>query len=170
MNLLIINGPNLNLLGQREPKIYGKETLQDILDDVFLYSKNHNINVEEFQSNHEGEIVDMIQKKAEKLLLDVLFFQSNHEGELIDFIQNNASVSDGIIINPGALTHYSIALRDALSDSRLKIVEVHISNIHAREQFRHISVIAPISEGQIAGLGLNGFLYALEYFKDLGIG
>ena len=140
MKILIINGPNLNMLGKRDGSVYG--------------TKNY------------ADLVDMIEKEAEKLLIDVLFFQSNHEGELIDFIQNNSNDSDGIIINPGALTHYSIALRDALSDSKLKIVEVHISNIHAREQFRHISVIAPISEGQIAGLGFNGFLYALEYFKD----
>ena len=120
-----------------------------------------------YGTKNYADLVDMIEKEAEKLLIDVLFFQSNHEGELIDFIQNNSNDSDGIIINPGALTHYSIALRDALSDSKLKIVEVHISNIHAREQFRHISVIAPISEGQIAGLGFNGFLYALKYFKAL---
>ena len=141
MKILIINGPNLNMLGKRDGSVYG--------------TKNY------------ADLVDMIEKEAEKLLIDVLFFQSNHEGELIDFIQNNSNDSDGIIINPGALTHYSIALRDALSDSKLKIVEVHISNIHAREQFRHISVIAPISEGQIAGLGFNGFLYALKYFKTL---
>ena len=141
MKILIINGPNLNMLGKRDDSVYG--------------TKNY------------ADLVDMIEKEAEKLLIDVLFFQSNHEGELIDFIQNNSNDSDGIIINPGALTHYSIALRDALSDSKLKIVEVHISNIHAREQFRHISVIAPISEGQIAGLGFNGFLYALKYFKAL---
>ena len=140
MKILVINGPNLNMLGNRDDSVYG--------------TKDY------------ATLVDMIQKKAEELLLDISFFQSNHEGELIDFIQNNANASDGIIINPGALTHYSIALRDALTDSKLKIVEVHISNIHAREQFRHISVIAPISEGQIAGLGFNGFLYALEYFKD----
>ena len=141
MKILIINGPNLNMLGKRDGSVYG--------------TKNY------------ADLVHMIEKEAEKLLIDVLFFQSNHEGELIDFIQNNSNDSDGIIINPGALTHYSIALRDALSDSKLKIVEVHISNIHAREQFRHISVIAPISEGQIAGLGFNGFLYALKYFKAL---
>ena len=141
MKILIINGPNLNMLGKRDGSVYG--------------TKNY------------ADLVDMIEKEAERLLIDVLFFQSNHEGELIDFIQNNSNDSDGIIINPGALTHYSIALRDALSDSKLKIVEVHISNIHAREQFRHISVIAPISEGQIAGLGFNGFLYALKYFKAL---
>ena len=141
MKILIINGPNLNMLGKRDGSVYG--------------TKNY------------ADLVYMIEKEAERLLIDVLFFQSNHEGELIDFIQNNSNDSDGIIINPGALTHYSIALRDALSDSKLKIVEVHISNIHAREQFRHISVIAPISEGQIAGLGFNGFLYALKYFKAL---
>ena len=141
MKILIINGPNLNMLGKRDGSVYGTKDYADL--------------------------VDMIEKEAERLLIDVLFFQSNHEGELIDFIQNNSNDSDGIIINPGALTHYSIALRDALSDSKLKIVEVHISNIHAREQFRHISVIAPISEGQIAGLGFNGFLYALKYFKAL---
>ena len=141
MKILIINGPNLNMLGKRDGSVYGTKNYVDL--------------------------VDMIGKEAEKLLIDVLFFQSNHEGELIDFIQNNSNDSDGIIINPGALTHYSIAFRDALSDSKLKIVEVHISNIHAREQFRHISVIAPISEGQIAGLGFNGFLYALKYFKAL---
>ena len=140
MKILVINGPNLNMLGNRDDSVYG--------------TKDY------------ATLVDMIQKKAEDLLIDVSFFQSNHEGELIDFIQNNASASDGIIINPGALTHYSIAIRDALTDTKVKIVEVHISNIHAREQFRHISVIAPISEGQIAGLGFNGFLYALEYFKD----
>ncbi len=140
MKILVINGPNLNMLGNRDDSVYG--------------TKDY------------ATLVDMIQKKAEDLLIDVSFFQSNHEGELIDFIQNNSSASDGIIINPGALTHYSIALRDALADAKVKIVEVHISNIHAREQFRHISVIAPISEGQIAGLGFNGFLYALVYFKD----
>ena len=140
MKILVINGPNLNMLGNIDDSVYG--------------TKDY------------ATLVDMIQKKAEELLLDISFFQSNHVCELIDFILNNANASDGIIIKPGALTHYSIALRDALTDSKLKIVEVHISNIHAREQFRHISVIAPISEGQIAGLGFNGFLYALEYFKD----
>jgi len=144
VKILVINGPNLNMLGNRDDSIYG--------------TKDY------------ATLVDMVQKKGEELGLNVKLFQSNHEGELIDFIQNNANGSDGIIINPGALTHYSIALRDALSDSKLKIVEVHISNIHAREQFRHISVIAPISEGQIAGLGFNGFSYALEYFKDLTTG
>ena len=106
MNLLIINGPNLNLLGQREPKIYGKKTLQDILDDVFLYSKNHNINVEAFQSNHEGEIVDMIQKSND--------------------------LYQGLIINPGALSHYSISIRDAISSISIPVVEVHLSNVFTR--------------------------------------
>ncbi len=141
MKILVINGPNLNMLGNRDDSIYGTKDYKTLEDSVL--------------------------KKALELSLKVELFQSNHEGELIDFIQNNSQGSDGIIINPGALTHYSIALRDALSDSKLKIVEVHISNIHAREQFRHISVIAPIAEGQIAGLGFSGYLYALEYFKNL---
>jgi 3-dehydroquinate dehydratase-2 len=110
------------MLGNRDDSIYGTKDYKTLEDSVL--------------------------KKALELSLKVELFQSNHEGELIDFIQNNSQGSDGIIINPGALTHYSIALRDALSDSKLKIVEVHISNIHAREQFRHISVIAPIAEGQ----------------------
>ena len=140
MKILIINGPNLNILGNRDDSIYGTKDYKTLEDSI--------------------------RNKATELSLKVQLFQSNHEGELIDFIQNNSHGSDGIIINPGALTHYSIALRDALSDSKLKIVEVHISNIHAREKFRHISVIAPISEGQIAGLGFDGYLYALEYFKN----
>ena len=118
MNLLIINGPNLNLLGQREPTIYGKETLKDILDDVYLYSKKHNINVDAFQSNHEGEIVDMIQKSND--------------------------LYQGLIINPGALSHYSISIRDAISSISIPVVEVHLSNIFTREKFRNHSVISDV--------------------------
>ena len=118
MNLLIINGPNLNLLGQREPKIYGKETLKDILNDVFLYSKKHHINVEAFQSNHEGEIVDMIQTSND--------------------------LYQGLIINPGALSHYSISIRDAISSISIPVVEVHLSNIFTREKFRNHSVISDV--------------------------
>ena len=118
MNLLIINGPNLNLLGQREPTIYGKETLKDILDDVYLYSKKHNINVDAFQSNHEGEIVDMIQRSND--------------------------LYQGLIINPGALSHYSISIRDAISSISIPVVEVHLSNIFSREKFRNHSVISDV--------------------------
>ena len=138
MNLLIINGPNLNLLGQREPKIYGKETLKDILDDVFLYSKNHNINVEAFQSNHEGEIVDMIQKSND--------------------------LYQGLIINPGALSHYSISIRDAISSISIPVVEVHLSNIFTREKFRNHSVISDVCSKMVVGFGSNGYKLAVGYF------
>ena len=138
MNLLIINGPNLNLLGQREPKIYGKETLQDILDDVYLYSKNHNINIEAFQSNHEGEIVDMIQKSND--------------------------LYQGLIINPGALSHYSISIRDAISSISIPTVEVHLSNIFIREKFRNHSVISAVCSKMVVGFGSSGYKIAVDYF------
>ena len=140
MNLLIINGPNLNLLGQREPKIYGKETLQDILDDVYLYSKNHNINIEAFQSNHEGEIVDMIQKRND--------------------------LYQGLIINPGALSHYSISIRDAISSISIPTVEVHLSNIFIREKFRNHSVISDVCSKMVVGFGSNGYKIAVNYFVN----
>jgi len=138
MNLLIINGPNLNLLGQREPKIYGKETLQDILDDVFLYSKNHNIDVEAFQSNHEGEIVDMIQKSND--------------------------LYQGLIINPGALSHYSISIRDAISSISIPVIEIHLSNVFTREKFRNHSVISDVCSQMVVGFGSSGYKIAVGYF------
>ena len=138
MNLLIINGPNLNLLGKREPKIYGKETLRDILDDVFLYSKNHDINVEAFQSNHEGEIVDMIQTSND--------------------------LYEGLIINPGALSHYSISIRDAISSISIPVVEVHLSNIFSREKFRNHSVISDVCAKMVVGFGSTGYKIAIGYF------
>ena len=133
---MVIHGPNLNLLGNREPEVYGKKTLQDI-------NKN-------------------IQKKAEELNTEVQIYQSNHEGKIIDFIQNNSGESEGIVINPGALTHYSIALRDVLAAVKIPVIEVHLSNIYKREEFRHKSVVAPIALGQISGLGPKGYIYALE--------
>ena len=133
MNLLIINGPNLNLLGQREPTIYGKETLKDILDDVYLYSKNHNFNVDAFQSNHEGEIVDMIQKSND--------------------------LYQGLIINPGALSHYSISIRDAISSISIPTVEVHLSNIFTREKFRN-----HLNGNKICGL--NMFITKTHFYKE----
>ena len=138
---LVINGPNLNLLGTRNTDIYGSKTLPDI----------------------EAEI----SKKADELGLSVQPFQSNEEGAIIDFIQSNAAQAQGIIINPGALTHYSYALRDALGDTRLPVVEVHLSNIHAREQWRRQSVIAEMARGQIAGLGWRGYIAALEILATL---
>ena len=142
MRALVINGPNLNLLGQREPSHYGVQTLADV--EEALREKARDLDAD----------------------LDLEFFQSNHEGAIIDFIQAAAPDADGAIVNAGALTHYGLSLRDALIDSRLPIVEVHLSNIHAREEFRRHSVIADIAVGQIAGLGWRGYLYALEYLAS----
>jgi len=138
MKILVIHGPNLNMLGARQVTVYGKKTLADI--DVLL------------------------QKKAAELGIELEILQSNHEGGLIDFIQKKSPDAAGIIINPGALTHYGLSLRDALTDTSLPVIEVHLSNIHAREEFRHKSVIAPIALGQIAGLGWRGYIAALDIF------
>ena len=140
MRVLVINGPNLNLLGAREPSYYGVKTLEDILE--------------------------ALEETARDLDVELEAFQSNHEGAIIDYVQVNAPGASGIIVNAGALTHYGLALRDALIDSRLPIIEVHLSNIHAREEFRRRSVLADVAVGQIAGLGWKGYLYALEYFAD----
>lgn len=136
---LLLNGPNLNLLGTREPALYGRTTLSDI----------------------ESAVVAAGEAISPPIIVDA--YQSNHEGALIDYIQEFGRHSHGIIINPGGLTHYSIALRDALAATDRPIVEVHLTNIHARETFRHHSVIAPIAVGQIAGLGADGYLLAFDY-------
>ena len=136
MKILIINGPNLNMLGKRDKAIYGDKTL--------------------------SEIDAMLKKQAKSLGIDIVSFQSNSEGALVEFIQTEAAEADAIIINPGALTHYGLSLRDALADSALPIIEVHISNIYAREEWRHKSVVAPIARGQISGLGWRGYVAALE--------
>ena len=137
MKLLVINGPNLNNLGRRDASHYGMTTL--------------------------AQIEDALRDRASELGVDVDFFQSNHEGEIIDFIQRSTDGANGIAINAGALTHYGLSIRDALTDSRLPIIEVHLSNIHARDEFRRHSVIADIAVGQIAGLGWLGYIYALDF-------
>jgi 3-dehydroquinate dehydratase-2 len=134
-HLLLINGPNLNLLGKREPHIYGSTTLHNLEQELISFANEHGVALTCFQSNHEGEIIDRIHEA---------------EGEY-----------DGIILNAGAFTHYSYAIRDAIASISVPVVEVHISNIHAREPFRHQSVIAPVVAGQIVGFGLAGYRLAI---------
>ena len=135
MRILVINGPNLNLLGTREPAIYGHQTL----DDIEL----------------------LMRTRAEKLRVDLEFFQSNHEGAIVDEIQAHRGW-DGLIINAGALTHTSLAIPDAITSVEIPAIEVHLSNVHAREAFRHHSYLSPIVWGQIVGFGFRGYLAALD--------
>jgi 3-dehydroquinate dehydratase-2 len=135
--ILLVNGPNLNLLGEREPDVYGRTTL--------------------------AEIESMVRQACEGWKVQVTAFQSNHEGEILDFIQENRKKARGIVINPGALTHTSIALHDCLKAVDLPAIEVHLSNIQAREGFRKESVVAPACRGQISGLGPRGYLLAAEW-------
>lgn len=141
IKLLVLHGPNLNMTGFREPDVYGKATLE--------------------------EINDRIQQHAKEVGADVRILQSNHEGTLIDAIQEHRSWADGIIVNPGGLTHTSVTLRDALTSVRLPVVEVHLSNVHAREEFRRHSMIAPITVGQIVGFGPNGYLLAITALANM---
>ncbi|MGY9037106.1 type II 3-dehydroquinate dehydratase [Sulfitobacter sp. M13] len=138
-SILILNGPNLNLLGTRQPDVYGKTTLADV---------------------HA-----MCSDKAKLLGFDIAFEQSNHEGALIDLIHAAKGKHAAIILNAGAYTHTSIALMDAIASVELPVVEVHLSNIHAREEFRHRSYIAPVALGQICGFGATGYLMALDALK-----
>ena len=134
--ILVLNGPNLNMLGTREPEIYGALTLADINERLRL--------------------------RAERAGLAITFLQSNHEGVLVDAIQAARGNTDYIILNAAAFTHYSIAIRDAISAAEVPVIEVHLSNIHQREKFRHHSVIAPVVWGQVAGLGAESYMAALE--------
>lgn len=143
-DILIVNGPNLNLLGKRDTAVYGKESLKDL---------------------NTG-----LANLAKSLKLKLKLFQSNSEGDIIDFLHKEAPKAAGIIINPGALTHYSYALRDAIAAVETPTIEVHISNIHGREKFRRKSVISPVCVGQISGFGFFGYAMALSYFADLSKG
>ena len=141
MKILVINGPNLNLLGKREPHIYGTTTLEDI----------------------SGRISSL----ARELGVEVAFFQSNHEGELVQKIQEAMGIYQAIVINPGAYTHTSVALRDAISSTGIPTIETHISNIYKREEFRHHSYISGVAVGQIAGFGPDSYLLALRAAASL---
>ncbi|RPF55652.1 type II 3-dehydroquinate dehydratase [Aquisalibacillus elongatus] len=132
--ILLLNGPNLNLLGQRDQSVYGAKTLQDIEQEVIRFLKRYDLEVETFQSNHEGELVDALQKASKS--------------------------SSGVIFNPAGYTHTSVAIRDAVDAIDIPVIEVHLSNIHNRESFRSNSYIAPVADGQITGLGSNGYLAA----------
>lgn len=142
MKILIINGPNINFLGIREKEIYGTNNYEYLIKIIEEKAKHEEIDIEIFQSNHEGDIIDRIQ-------------ESYHDK------------TDGIVINPGAFTHYSYAIRDALSSITIPKVEVHISNIHQREEFRHKCVTTAVCHGQICGLGLDGYLLAIDAVKNL---
>ena len=139
--ILVIHGPNMNLLGERETGVYGSFTLEDINDSLKALAKELKVEVDFFQSNIEGEIVDAIQKAKGKF--------------------------DSIVINPGGYTHYSVAIRDAISAVRMPAVEVHMSNIYAREEFRHSSVIAPVAVGQITGFSKDSYLLGLRAASSL---
>lgn len=138
--ILLINGPNLNMLGIRNKTMYGSKSLLDINQDI--------------------------QKVADKEGISIDFFQSNSEGEIIDCIHKSYGVYQGIIINPGAYGHYSIAIRDAIEAVSMPVVEVHISNIYSREQYRRHSVITDVCIGQISGLGYQGYIYAMDALKS----
>lgn len=134
--ILMLNGPNLNLLGEREPEVYGRTTL--------------------------AEIEDRVRRRAEELSCDVEFAQDNSEGGLVSALQQAPERCQGVVLNPGALGHYGLSLRDAISTIRLPVVEVHLSNVHSREPFRHRLLTAQVALGVITGLGPSGYLFALE--------
>ncbi|MDF2802371.1 MAG: 3-dehydroquinate dehydratase, type [Anaerocolumna sp.] len=142
MKLLVINGPNINFLGIRDTSVYGKQDYNYLMSIIKEKAERENIAIDTYQSNSEGEIINRIQ-------------QAYYDG------------TQGIIINPGAYTHYSYAIRDALETMDMPKIEVHISNVHKREEFRHVSVTAPVCSGQIVGLGLQGYLLAIDAIKNI---
>ncbi len=144
MKILVLNGPNLNLLGRREPEVYGRLTL--------------------------AEICEAIQRKGAELGVEVECRQSNAEGELVGWIQDARGMADAIVLNAAAYTHTSVALRDAIASAEVPTIEVHLSNIHARESFRHKSMIAPVCVGSITGFGLTSYLLGLQAAVNLNAG
>ena len=134
MNIIVINGPNLNMLGNRETSVYGNDTLMDL--ENYIKKEFNDINIEFFQSNYEGAIIEMLHKVNEGY--------------------------DGVVLNPGAFTHYSYAIHDAIKSIKTKVVEVHISNVYQREEFRHKSVTAPACIGQISGFGFYGYILGIN--------
>lgn len=142
--ILVLHGPNLNLLGRREPEIYGHQTLANIDSMLEAAAKELGVAIDTFQSNHEGELIDRIQQTM-----------AGESGE-----------ADGVVINPGGFTHTSVALRDALAGVSLPVVEVHLSNVFAREAFRKESYVSPIALGVISGLGARGYRFALEALAE----
>ena len=147
ISILVVNGPNLNLLGERDPNMYGAQTLDDINDFIKSSLRGIELRVREYGID---------------VSLSVAFFQSNHEGALIDCIQDARKSFDGIVFNPGAYTHYSYALHDAVEAIKIPVIEVHLTDISKREEFRRHSVIAPACAGQVKGLGRKGYVDAIE--------
>lgn len=141
IKISLIHGPNLNMLGIRDPDVYGTDNFSTVNQKIEDHARSLGVEVRNFQSNSEGAIIDRIQEAR--------------------------SWADALVINPGAYTHYSYAIRDALADTRMPIIEVHLSNVHARESFRHESVVSPITSGQIIGFGTRSYLLALDAAKDL---
>ena len=138
--ILVVNGPNMNLLGTRQPDVYGKRSLEEINERLTMLAKD--------------------------LQMELVFFQSNGEGEIVDFIHEYGAKADGMVINPAAFTHYSYAIRDAIDAVGIETIEVHVTNVFQREEFRHQSVISPVCRGFIAGCGFYGYAMALSYFAD----